>query len=292
MGQKITPRQRQIFVVFLLALFPTAHAVTPRLDEDTWWHLAVGKYIVEHKSLPTEDPFSRLGQQNHVPWVAYSWLHELVMFGAYRLGGLSGILALRHVLDALTILTLAWFVLRESNGRIQPLIVFAIVTATLVPIMRERPWHYTIVLTTLTLNATIEIRRGTPAWRFWWLMPAFMLWANLHVQFVLGFGVLGLGFLVTLMERWWSRRSIGRPDPALAPEDAPKQDPSIALGSLPCSNRHLVQWAGLIMACFFATLVNPYHIRIYGVIWEYATQVRVLRLVTELGPPRVSADVA
>ena len=41
MGQSTTPRQRELFAVFLLALFPACNALNPRLDEDTWWHLAV-----------------------------------------------------------------------------------------------------------------------------------------------------------------------------------------------------------------------------------------------------------
>ena len=48
---------------------------------------------------------------------------------------------------------------------LQPLIAMALVTMALVPISLERPWHYTIVFTTLTLHATIELRAGAPVWR-------------------------------------------------------------------------------------------------------------------------------
>jgi hypothetical protein len=256
MAQSITPRQRELFVVFLFALFPAGNALNPRLDEDTWWHLAVGEWVVQHRAVPTEDPFSRLGREEHVPWVAYSWLHEVAIYGAFKAGGLSGILAFRHMLDALTFLTIAWFVLRSSGGRIRPLVVLGLVTASLVPIMLERPWHYTVVLTTLTLHATIEMRNGTSPWRFWWLIPAYALWANLHIQFVLGFGVLGLGLVAAIVERWRAREPL-RP----------------------------WAWAALIAACVAATLVNPYHVRLYLVVWEYATQTGAMRLVSELAPP-------
>jgi hypothetical protein len=256
MGQKTTPRQRELFCVFLLALFPAGNALNPRLDEDTWWHLAVGKYVVEHHAVPTEDPFSRIGQSEHVPWVAYSWLHEVALYEAYQLGGLRGILVFRHILDSLTFLTLAWFTLRGSNGRIKPIIALSLVTLALVPITLERPWHYTIVLTTLTLHATIEARGGAPARRYWWLVPVYALWANLHIQFVLGFGVLGLGLLATMIECWRARE-----------------------------RRQWLQWIALILACVAATLVNPYHFRIYQVIYEYTTQTKAMRLVTELAPP-------
>src|SRR5215203_22602 len=96
MGHSTTPRQRVPFAVFLLALFPACNALNPRLDEDTSWHLAVGKWVVDHRAVPTEDPFSRIGQEEHTPWVAYSWLHEVGLYGAYRLGGLGGVIAFRH----------------------------------------------------------------------------------------------------------------------------------------------------------------------------------------------------
>ena len=257
MGQSTTPRQRQLFAVFLLALFPACNALNPRLDEDTWWHLAVGKWVVEHRDVPTTDPFSRIGLDEHIPWIAYSWLHEVGLYGAFRLGGLGGVIAFRHLLDTATFLTLAWFVLRRSGDRPIAILVLGLVTATLVPMMLERPWHYTIVFTTLTLNAVLELRSGTPARRFWWLIPVFALWANLHIQFVLGFGLLGLGFAVTLVEHW--RR--GEPVAALR------------------------GWLLLGVGCVLATLVNPYHVRLYQVIWEYATQTGALKVVSELAPP-------
>jgi hypothetical protein len=259
MGRSATPRQWETFIVFLFALFPASNALQPKMDEDTWWHLAVGEYVVRHGAVPTHDPFSRISQEEPIPWVAYSWLHEVTIYGVYQLGGLNGILVFRHVLDSLMYLTIVWFTLRHANGRIQPLIVLALVTATLVPMLLERPWHYTIILTTLTLHATIELRGGASVRRFWWLLPAFALWANLHIQFVLGFGVLGLGLVATAVERW----RVGRP---------------INVGPR----------AGLIAACMAATLINPYHVRLYFVIWEYASQTIAMRLVSELAPPDFS----
>lgn len=257
MGQSTTPRQRELFAVFLLALFPACNALNPRLDEDTWWHLAVGQWVVDHRAVPTEDPFSRIGQEQHIPWVAYSWLHEVGLYESYRLGGLGGVIAFRHLLASATFLAIAWFVLRGPGSRARAVAVLALVTATLVPMMLERPWHYTIVFTTLTLNAVLELRSGTPARRLWWLVPVYALWANLHIQFVLGLGVLGLGFAVALVE------CLRRGD-----------------GVTP-----LRGWLALIIGCALATLANPYHVRLYQVVWEYATQTGAMRVVSELAPP-------
>jgi hypothetical protein len=41
----------------------------------------------------------------------------------------------------------------------------------------------------------------------------------------------------------------------------------------------------LLATCAGATLLNPYHVRLYYVIWEYATQTTPLRHIAELRPP-------
>src|SRR4051794_39613836 len=109
-----TPQQRVMFVAFLMALFPATNALQPRLDPDTWWHLAVGRYVVEHRAVPREDPFSRIGREQHVPWVAYSWLNEVAIYGVHHAAGVPGVFAYRHVLVSLTFITFAAFVLRGS----------------------------------------------------------------------------------------------------------------------------------------------------------------------------------
>jgi hypothetical protein len=85
----------------------------------------------------------------------------------------------------------------------------------------------------------------------------YALWANLHIQLVLGLGVLGLGLTVTLVDRWRRGERLAQ------------------LGG----------WLVLMAGCALATLINPYHIRLYQVVWEYATQATALRLVSELAPP-------
>ncbi|HEX3151405.1 MAG TPA: hypothetical protein VHR66_25225 [Gemmataceae bacterium] len=207
--------------------------------------------------MPTTDPFSRIGQEEQIPWVAYSWLHEVGLYGAYGVGGFAGVLAVRHGLDSATFLAFAWFILRGSGGRITAVAALTLATGALVPLMLERPWHYTIVFTVLTLHAILELRAGAPARRFWWLTIVYALWANLHIQFVLGLGLLGLSLAIAMIENW--RRGGSR----------------FALSG----------WLGLLVGCALATLVNPYSFRLYQVVFEYATQTAAMRVVSELAPP-------
>lgn len=162
---------------------------------------------------------------------------------------------MRAVLDAATYFAVASLVLRRRPTDPITWLVLALATLTLVPLMLERPWHYTIVLTILCLRGAERMQSGDSPGRWWWLPVAFAFWANVHIQFVLGLGVLGLGWLVA---------AATRPGFAWRP------------------------WLGLGVACAAATLVNPYHIRLYVVVFEYATQTGALRVVQELAPPDFS----
>jgi hypothetical protein len=257
MSDRASPQTWLLFGIALLAILPAWEASKPGIDVDTWWHLAVGKHIWTTGTLPETDPLSRIGIEEGAPWIAYSWVHELVLYGAHSLLGLHGVLLVRTVLAFGTVLVVAWFATRRLVHPVAALAALGLMTTAITSMMTERPWHITIIITVLTLYAIVRIREGAPARRFWWLPLVYVLWANIHIQFILGLGVLGLAWCVNLVERF------RRGEASRAPAG--------------------LFWLGV--ACAVATLANPYHVRLYGVIWEYATQTTPLRTIQELMPP-------
>src|SRR5947209_10563424 len=74
------PRLLMVLAVYALPVLVAVRAVAdPVFDPDIWWHLRVGQWVVEHGSVPGHDPFSLPGHDR--PWVAYSWLFEVVVYG-------------------------------------------------------------------------------------------------------------------------------------------------------------------------------------------------------------------
>jgi hypothetical protein len=238
-------RPALLAALFAAAALPAAFTLDPKFDHDTWWHLRVGQLVAETGTVPETDPFSRLSREQPTPWVAYSWLYEWGLYQVYAASGPAGVLWVRTLLGALA--TAAVFLLLPGWGwRVIPAAVLAGVA--LMPLMKERPWHLTIAFTAVTIGAVAALRDGASGRRLVWLPLLFALWANLHIQFVLGWLVLLLACAFP-----------GRADRRLL----------------------LVLTAG----CVAATLVNPYFARLFVVIWEYATQTGPLRAVLELAPP-------
>lgn len=73
--------------------------LTPLIDPDLPMHLRIGQWIVEHGQVPFTEPFA--WTRPGAPFFAYSWLAELLVLGAWRSGGATGL----HLLNAGIVLT-------------------------------------------------------------------------------------------------------------------------------------------------------------------------------------------
>src|SRR5258706_10957088 len=57
-----------------------------RIDDfDTWWHLATGRWIVEHRMIPATDVLSHTVRGH--PWINLEWAYEVVIYLLYSAGG-------------------------------------------------------------------------------------------------------------------------------------------------------------------------------------------------------------
>ncbi|MFB3916602.1 MAG: hypothetical protein ACE14M_07730 [Terriglobales bacterium] len=230
-------------------------------DPDVWWHLRTGQWIVEHRTIPSTDPFSVFGAGK--PWVPYSWLFEVALYGFYRGFGLMGILYVQ--LAACFAITLALLALARRVD-MTPWKSFALTSSALlamIPMLAPRPWLLTILFLTMELHILLKAREGSDVRGLWLLPFIFAVWANIHVQFVYGLLVLGLAAMEPAVTRLFPLA--GSASPSSAP---PRR-----------------MWL-VLAACMLATLVSPYTVKIYKVIFDLGAQSRDLALVTEFHAPQ------
>ena len=64
-------------------------AIGPIRSYDFFWHLATGRWIIEHRALPLYDPFTLAAA--HVPWINGEWLWEVANYAVESLVGLHGV---------------------------------------------------------------------------------------------------------------------------------------------------------------------------------------------------------
>jgi hypothetical protein len=255
-----SPLVRWLILVTLFAL-PVIAATRPVADPDIWWHLRIGEWVVKHGAVTETDPLSQLAG----PWVAYSWLHEVVVYGSYHALGLAGIVGFRVLISLAVVWALYALVRRIERRFLYAVGLTAVATLALYPLFTERPGLFTVLFTALTLHAVVALRQEEdrpPRWV--WALPVFyVLWANMHIQFVYGLFVLFLACAVPPLEKHLGWR---------------QSDQSAATPG----SRRWWQLVGLSALCFAATFVNPYHVGLYGVVIEYATQPGPFQWITEL----------
>ncbi len=173
-------------------------AFSPRIfvDGDTNWHVAAGRWIIGHLSVPHTDPFSYTFAGK--PWVAHEWLSEVLMTLGYDAAGWSGVVLLIGAAAGLAYAMIS-AELRLWMGPVGQIIGVALSFACLQPFLYARPHIVALpvlVFWTRCLLAARREQRAPPLM----LAPLMMLWANLHASFIFGLAILGPFALEALIE--------------------------------------------------------------------------------------------
>ena len=190
----------------LLVLLRAAGAET---DGDTWSHIAVGRWNLQHHAVPWTDPFSLT--LAGAPWRAHEWLAELAMATADRLGGLAGVLVLTGAAAALGAALLARY-LRSWLDPFPALVLLIFGLTCVAPSLLVRP--HILALPALVLwSGELLVARSRNRAPPLWLLPVMTLWANLHGSFAFGLALvvpLGLEALFAGgAARWRTGRAWG-----------------------------------------------------------------------------------
>jgi hypothetical protein len=197
-----------------------------RQDADFGWHYRSGEYILAH-GVPMHDIFTYTAPS--FPWINHEWLYDVVVYAGSHFVGYDWV-AMWYALAWLVALGLAtrW---RLGWG------VAALVMAALLPYLGVRPVTWTV------LGLALLLRLGE-ARRWWWLVPLFAIWANLHGGFAVGLAVV---LLYLAFHRSW----------------------------------RLAGWLGL---AGLATLVNPYGWGVYVEIWRTMSDSHLRDTIVEWMP--------
>lgn len=245
----------QIVAVAVLLAAPALMSFSGKSlsDPDIWWHLRTGEWILQHHALPHTDTFSWTNAGK--PWVAYSWLYELLVIKLFQWFGLAGILGYGAAM-----LLCIMAAMRRLISSVQPdfplLALFTLVGClSFARMFTPRPWLFSILFFVLELDILLRVRATGRARKLAWLPVLFALWSNIHIQFIDGLIVLGIAAAERAATSFgWGERTLLRTRP---------------LGLA-------------IFGCFLGTLANPSGLGIYRVAYDLASQSGVMSKIDEL----------
>jgi hypothetical protein len=151
-------------------------------DQDPYWHIAAGRWIIAHGEVPHHDVFSYT--MTGAPWVPHEWLSEVILAVTYDQFGWAGLVVLTAIVFAATLALLVRQLLRylpPAAALVAALGAWGLCLGHL----SARPHVFGLLLLVVWLDALVDARQKDRA-----PVPAMallmVLWANLHGGFVIG----------------------------------------------------------------------------------------------------------
>lgn len=161
-------------------------SLAPIRSYDYFWHLATGRWIVEHRALPLSDPFGVASSRE--PWINLEWLFEIVLYGIYLCGGHTAVALVLAIATGALFALLLHAAGRELSAPVAlPLILVSWYGAE--AWLRERPsaaGAFCLALLLLTLSRLEGARRIAA------VTALTVIWINLHPSALLAPVVIAL----------------------------------------------------------------------------------------------------
>jgi hypothetical protein len=155
-------------------------------DSDTYWHLAVGQWIIDHGALPRADiySFTRAG----APWISTEWLAQVLYAAAYDAAGWAGpiILAAAAIGSAFALFT---YILGSRLPAKYAVVVALAALLVSVSHLFARPHVLVLPVMIAWVHGLMRASERGQAPSYW-LLPLLVLWTNLHGGFVFGLALV------------------------------------------------------------------------------------------------------
>lgn len=237
------PPARAALWALLLAL---PFTLSVAADPDLWWHVSAGRLILE-QGIPATDPWNYAFPD--AVWINHEWLPGMALAWTFDTLGPIGLLAVRGLV--LVGLLTAWILAMERRLEIEALAVLlpGLAWPLLQHLCNLRPQTITWMLVPVLVVLLDQVARG----RRWALIAVpitVIAWANLHGGFLFGWGLAGLGLLLTA---------------------AGVEETNEAGTGEPLSRRYRLACVGAVVPVALAPVLTPYGLGLPGYIWVELT---------------------
>ncbi len=155
-------------------------------DDDVFWHLATGKYILQTHQVPSTDIFGYMTEGQE--WMPFEWGWDVITYIVYTIGGYNGISILRTVL-LLLIFYLYLLILRKFKiSYIFSIITLFFLAFAIIDRLSPRPHLMSYLAFSLLLLIIVQYRYvNRNNYKILFFIPLiFFIWANMHMGIIAG----------------------------------------------------------------------------------------------------------
>ncbi len=235
-----------LYCVFLFSFTPI------RVENDVWWHLKTGKYIIENNyKLPKYDIFAYTSEK--IKWDNHEWLTQIIFYKFYqmgevtKIGGLRCLTIFKTFVNSITFILLFLLIIKRTKciNLATVLTIMAIFASR--TLLYARPPIFTFLFFVIFLHFIYRFRYENLNYRWLIVLPILMiLWVNLHGGFLMGLIVVGAflagEIILSLIIKLKMKQIVF--------DDKVRKERIIILGIL-------------FLSLFIASLINPYGFKLY-----------------------------
>jgi hypothetical protein len=185
------------------------YTMMPIFDGDFGWHAALGRYIVENRTVPTTEPFSHTTRGG--PMVAHEWLAQAVH---HLIIQRVGVLGLRWVNAALVAGMLIWLYRLLRHQRVTPALALCGVCLYFILAhdrFQHRPYLFHMAVFLVMYGYLFVHKPALTAARLAGIFLLTVFWVNAHSAAVLFSAIVVLYVTVESLQQKLARR---RPQPS------------------------------------------------------------------------------
>lgn len=229
-------------------------------DPDLGWHLKYGQYFFNHFSVLKANTFAT--DMSAYQWINLSWGTDLLSYAIFAIGGFLG---LSIAASLIVTFTFYFFSKAYELDFFEQVLIFPFLLFVENVLLEVSFRGQLISIFFLGLMTYIFSRYEKGEKRLLYSLPfLFLLWANIHGQFIIGLGVFGLWVLSYSMQIFFFEK------------DRP----------------HFIQRAKapilMLLLSFITTLINPFGIGLYIETARYIHNPLLFTIAEYLPPPQLS----
>lgn len=183
-------------------------AVYPASDPDIYIMLASGRYVAQTGHAPTIDLWSHTAYGQ--PWPFHEWLSSLLFYGLFALWGINGIILFKAAALVLAFLLGLQIMRLRGASPFASLLTSALALLLLNHAFAERIQVISFVFFVLSLYLLELFRSERIKKEVFFLSTAgmFVIWANMHLGYIIGLGLYGLalidGLFAGFIKKGWT----------------------------------------------------------------------------------------
>lgn len=273
---KFYQQKRLLIFIFLALIAMFFINLKAPLDPDLGWHLANGRYFLEHHAIPRLDMLSY--SMADYSWIAHEWFTDIIFFWIYNNFGFWPLAIIFSLIAGAAFLLAASAIFTSWEYRITAALIGSLAS---VPIIGIRPQVITLFGLGLIIFLLFRWRRSPSNKLIFWLPLIFLFWVNLHGGFSIGLVVL---FLFLFLETtkffyqkisFWQSSSISYPKTLIKIWLVKLKQRLFNISWFQnevLSKQLLGKLALILLISILATLINPYGTGIYKEIYNTFAQ--------------------